>query len=172
MRQQIPGAAEPSGGGQIAMSTRCNDEGDEADLDKLMRVNFYDALGTQPGATNAEIRKAFKAAALKHHPDKGGDPRVFRYLSMVRDILLSKAKREQYDFDGRAPFAEAFSKPPPCGGVEKRVKTPRTVFLGSGCCSHRSATCWRKWRATKPGRLSGGVMKPAGIVSMSLPRWC
>ena len=89
-----------------------------AALAKLIEMNFYDALGEQPCATNAEIRRAFKAVALKHHPDKGGDPQIFHYLSTVRDILLNKAKREQYDFHGRAPFAEAFSKKPPGGDGE------------------------------------------------------
>ena len=106
------------GGQEITALGTCNEGCDDAALDVLMAMNFYDALGTQPGATNAEIRRAFKAAALKHHPDKGGDPRAFQYLCRVRDILLNKAKREQYDFHGRAPFAEAFSKPPPSGGVE------------------------------------------------------
>ena len=81
-------------------------------------MNFYDALNVQPGATNAEIRRAFKAVALNHHPDKGGDPAIFRYLSTVRDILLNKAKREQYDFHGRDSFADAFSKQPPGGSGE------------------------------------------------------
>ena len=77
------------------------------DLAEIKEMNFYDALGVQPGATNAEIRRAFKAVALKHHPDKGGDPAIFRYLSTVRDILLNKAKREQYDFHGRDSFARS-----------------------------------------------------------------
>ena len=108
-----PEAAPPDAGADhIAIR---DDDGDEAALAALMDMTFYDALGVDPGATNAQTRRAFKAAALKHHPDKGGDPRAFRYLSKIRDILLNKAKREQYDFSGRAPFAEAFSQPPPSG---------------------------------------------------------
>ena len=34
-----------------------------ADLVEIMEMNFYDALNVQPGATNAEIRRAFKAVA-------------------------------------------------------------------------------------------------------------
>ena len=82
-------------------------------LADIKTMNFYDVLGAQPGATNAEIRRAFRGVALQHHPDKGGHPQIYLYLSKVRDILLNKAKREQYDFHGRAPFADAFSKPPP-----------------------------------------------------------
>ena len=97
-----------------------------------MDMNFYDALGAQPGATNAELRRAFRAVALKHHPDKGGDPQIYHYLSKVRDILLNKAKREQYDFHGRTPFAETFSKTLPGGGTgdvdENALPGQRVLF--------------------------------------------
>ena len=77
----------------------------------------YDVLGVERDADSSAIKKAHRKLALVHHPDKGGDPRTLRYLSTVRDILLNKAKREQYDFHGRTPFAEAFSKTPPGGGT-------------------------------------------------------
>lgn len=88
---------------------------DEA-LAKLEAMNFYAALGTSPGATNAEIRKAFKKQASGHHPDNGGDPRAYRHLSKVKDILLSKARREKYDFHGRDAFADMFAESSGGGG--------------------------------------------------------
>ena len=97
-----------------------------------MDMTFYDALGVDPGAPNAQIRRAFKAAALKHHPDEGGDPRAFRYLSKICDILLNKAKREQYDFSGRAPFAEAFSQPPPGKSGQRGQTTGPACALRAG----------------------------------------
>lgn len=35
---------------------------------------YYKILGVKKDATDAEIKKAYKRGALKHHPDKGGDP--------------------------------------------------------------------------------------------------
>ncbi len=150
---------EPGGDGPVATTSHSRD--DDAALAELTTMNFYDALGAQPGATNAEIRRAFKAAALKHHPDKGGDPRAFRYLSMVRDVLLNKAKREQYDFHGRAPFAEAFSKAPPGGGGETaddaatRLPGQRVLFAPVSDMLEKMAGD-EAWAAQRWGQDAGG----------------
>ena len=108
-------------GDELASSGDAGHAGAAATLAEIMTMNFYDVLGAQPGATNAEIRRVFRAAALKYHPDKGGDPQIYLYLSKVRDILLNKTKREQYDFHGRAPFAEAFARNPTGGTAEGGV---------------------------------------------------
>jgi DnaJ-class molecular chaperone len=42
-----------------------------------MSDSFYDFLGVDRQADTVTIKKAFKKAALLHHPDKGGTDEMF-----------------------------------------------------------------------------------------------
>ncbi len=61
----------------------------------------YEILGVPKGASEAEIKKAFRTLAKKHHPDtKGGDmaaKRRFQEISAAYDILGDKEKRAKFD---------------------------------------------------------------------------
>lgn len=39
----------------------------------VAETKLYDALSIKPGATQDEIKKAYRKAALKWHPDKNKD---------------------------------------------------------------------------------------------------
>jgi DnaJ family protein B protein 4 len=39
----------------------------------VSETKLYDALSVKPDATQDEIKKAYRKAALKHHPDKNKD---------------------------------------------------------------------------------------------------
>jgi hypothetical protein len=38
----------------------------------------HEILGVPPGADRAEVADAFRRYALRHHPDRGGDPAAFQ----------------------------------------------------------------------------------------------
>ncbi len=61
----------------------------------------YEVLGVSKGASDAEIKKAFRALAKKYHPDtKGGDESAkkrFQEISAAYDILGDKDKRRKFD---------------------------------------------------------------------------
>ena len=46
------------------------------------------------------VRKAFRKASLKHHPDKGGNPLVFIKLKRARKVLSDEGLRKRYDMFG------------------------------------------------------------------------
>ena len=47
----------------------------------------YQILELEPTASKAEVKKAYRRLALKHHPDKGGDPERFRDIQEAYDII-------------------------------------------------------------------------------------
>jgi DnaJ-class molecular chaperone len=89
----------------------------------------YDILGVPKTASEAEIKKAFRTLAKKHHPDKhAGDKdaqKKFQEISGAYDILGDKDKRAQFDAgaigaDGNPrgfdPRAGGFRQGNPFGG--------------------------------------------------------
>ena len=61
----------------------------------------YEVLGVARGATAAEVRKAYRALAKKHHPDlHSGDSRAearFKRISAAYDVLGDAKKRARFD---------------------------------------------------------------------------
>jgi len=62
-----------------------------------MAQNYYDLLGVSRDATVDDIKKAYKKAALVHHPDKGGDPEKFKECGAAVETLTDQGKRNAYD---------------------------------------------------------------------------
>lgn len=59
---------------------------------------LYDLLGVATDANENEIKKAYRKAALKYHPDKPtGDTEKFKQISEAFDILSNSEKRQLYD---------------------------------------------------------------------------
>lgn len=62
-----------------------------------MSQQYYDLLGVSRDATVDEIKKAYKKAALTHHPDKGGDSEKFKECGAAVETLSDDRKRAAYD---------------------------------------------------------------------------
>jgi DnaJ homolog subfamily C member 27 len=60
-------------------------------------MSFYALLDVSRTAAVEDIRKAFKKAALKNHPDKGGDEEVFKLCCTALETLCDGNKRAAYD---------------------------------------------------------------------------
>jgi hypothetical protein len=65
--------------------------------------NYYDLLGVTPAATLAEIKRAYRKLARRHHPDmNGGDPDAaarFKLITEAYEVLSDPAQRRNYDRD-------------------------------------------------------------------------
>lgn len=67
-----------------------------------MPKDYYQILGLSKGATEADIKKAFRELAHKHHPDKeGGNAEKFKEINEAYQVLSNPQKRAQYDQYGR-----------------------------------------------------------------------
>lgn len=51
----------------------------------------YDILGISQGASEEEIKKAYRSAAKKAHPDTGGSPEDFQRIQQAYDSIRNKS---------------------------------------------------------------------------------
>lgn len=62
------------------------------------KKNYYEILWVAEDASEEEIKRAFRKAAVKHHPDKKWwDKAKFQEINEAHQIIWDKQKRQQYD---------------------------------------------------------------------------
>lgn len=69
----------------------------------MAKRDYYEVLGVSKSASEDEIKKAFRKAAVKHHPDKeGGDEAKFKEVNEAYEVLGDSLKKQRYDQFGHA----------------------------------------------------------------------
>jgi len=63
-------------------------------------MDYYSTLGLKRGATDADIKKAYRSLAMKHHPDRGGDEKKFKEISQAYEFLSDPQKKQIIDMGG------------------------------------------------------------------------
>ncbi len=76
--------------------------------------DYYKVLDLDSGASDAEIKKAYRKLAMKYHPDRNkGDEAAeerFKDISEAYAVLSDKDKKRQYDMFGAEGFGQRFSQ--------------------------------------------------------------
>jgi len=87
----------------------------------MAKRDYYEVLGLKKGASEEEIKKAYRKLARKHHPDVNpGDKAAeekFKEISEAHEVLSDSEKRRQYDSPGGGAGWEGFQQGPGFGGA-------------------------------------------------------
>lgn len=74
----------------------------------MAKKDFYEVLGVNKNATEAEIKSAYRKLARAHHPDVDKSPNAaekFKEISEAYQVLSDPGKRKSYDQFGHAAFS-------------------------------------------------------------------
>lgn len=87
----------------------------------VKETKLYNTLGVKPEATQDEIKKGYRKAALKWHPDKNNDnanaAEKFKECSQAYEILSDPEKRKIYDQYGLEFLLRGGAAPPAEGAA-------------------------------------------------------
>ncbi|MEN6556686.1 MAG: J domain-containing protein [Thermoguttaceae bacterium] len=85
-----------------------------------MAEDYYKTLGVSKNASQADIQKAYRTLARKHHPDMNPNDKSakkkFQQVQAAFDVLNNPEKREMYDRYGSSFETMGAGGPPPPGG--------------------------------------------------------
>jgi molecular chaperone DnaJ len=88
----------------------------------MAKRDYYEVLGVSKGASADEIKKAYRQAAIKYHPDKNpGDAAAeekFKEAAEAYDVLSTPDKKARYDQFGHAGMSGAAGGGGGMGGFE------------------------------------------------------
>ena len=76
----------------------------------MAKRDYFEILGVQRSASDADLKAAYRKLAMQHHPDRNpGDKdceHKFKEINEAYDILKDEQKRAAYDRFGHAAFEQ------------------------------------------------------------------
>ncbi|KAI3838481.1 hypothetical protein MKX03_013245 [Papaver bracteatum] len=131
---------------------------------KAVPLDMYLILGVEPSATASDIKKAYRKAALKHHPDKAGQflarsengddalwkdiaeevykdaDRLFKMIGEAYAVLSDPTKRSRYDLE------ETRNSQKRGNGSSSNLRTPSSSTEVPSYPFERSGSSRRQWQ--------------------------
>ncbi|KAI3696681.1 hypothetical protein L6452_29158 [Arctium lappa] len=165
----LSGVSDKSSGMNELRQTQLRLYNIEEESRKEIPLNMYLILGVEPNAAASEVKKAYRKAALKHHPDKAalslsrsdnGDDglwkeiaenvyrdadRLFKMIGEAYAVLSNPSKRSRYDVDEEMRNETNRFSRSNSGRFTTNIQTP--IFERSG--SRRSQDSWRPYVHTQ-----------------------
>ncbi|KAI3938308.1 hypothetical protein MKW92_023207 [Papaver armeniacum] len=136
----------------------------EEEAKKAVPLDMYLILGVEPSATASDIKKAYRKAALKHHPDKAGQllarsengddalwkdiaeevykdaDRLFKMIGEAYAVLSDPTKRSRYDLE------ETRNSQKRGNGSSSNLRTPSSSTDVHSYPFERSGSSRRQWQ--------------------------
>lgn len=82
--------------------------------------DYYQTLGITKGASEADIKKAYRKLALEHHPDRNKGDKAseekFKEVTKAYEVLSDPQKKQAYDQYGHSAFEQGAGQGPFGGG--------------------------------------------------------
>src|ERR1044072_9357290 len=76
--------------------------------ESMAKRDYYEVLGVQRAASDADLKAAFRKAAMQHHPDRNPGDKTsehrFKEINEAYDVRKDPDKRAAYDRFGHAAF--------------------------------------------------------------------
>ena len=146
--------------------------------------DYYELLGLARGASDADIKKAYRKLAQRWHPDVNQEPEAavkFKEINEAYQVLSDPERRQRYDlfgaagaeagpgqgFGGFADIFDAFFGASAAGAIGAADRPPvRTCATTSGSRSRRRSSARRRRSSS---RSSGGARRAAATARSPAP---
>ena len=106
--------------------------------------DYYEVLGVEKDASPEAIKKAYRKAAMKYHPDRNpGDKEAeakFKEVNEAHEVLSDEEKRARYDQYGFAGVDPNFNPNAYGGGGRSSAQTANMPRRGENVMSHLDLT--------------------------------